>query len=72
MPNYLEASEVCIALNISKSVLLHWEKKGLYSVPRTRSGRRLYDEQTVALIKKIATLRSDGLTIPQIQEKLHG
>jgi MerR family mercuric resistance operon transcriptional regulator len=60
-------SEVARLAGIHVETLRYYERVGLLPPPaRTRAGRRLYDDETVALLQSIRAARSFGLGIDDI------
>jgi DNA-binding transcriptional MerR regulator len=54
---------------IHVETLRYYERVGLLPAPaRTSAGRRLYDDETVALLKSIRAARSFGMSIQDILE----
>jgi DNA-binding transcriptional MerR regulator len=59
--------DVARLAGIHVETLRYYERLGLLPPPaRTRAGRRLYDDETVALLQSIRTARSLGLRIGDI------
>jgi MerR family mercuric resistance operon transcriptional regulator len=59
--------EVARLAGIHVETLRYYERLGLLPPPaRTRAGRRLYDDETVALLRSIRAARSFGLGIHDI------
>ncbi|WP_067821053.1 MerR family transcriptional regulator [Nocardia inohanensis] len=64
----MRIGDAAAALGIEAHVLRHWESVGLLSPPRTPSGHRGYDEQTLYLARLIRILQRTGLSLDQIHE----
>jgi DNA-binding transcriptional MerR regulator len=59
--------DAAAALGIAAHVLRHWESLGLLAPPRSSSGHRSYDEQTLNQARMIRTLQRAGLSLDQIR-----
>ncbi|NOT28185.1 MAG: MerR family transcriptional regulator [Acidobacteria bacterium] len=55
----LHVGEVARLIGVSPSTLRNWEKVGLFSSTRTKSGYRLYSPDTVTQLKQIRHLRKN-------------
>ncbi|MFD0000202.1 MerR family transcriptional regulator [Nocardia sp. NPDC127526] len=59
--------DAAAVLGIEAHVLRHWESVGLLHPPRTPSGHRHYDEQTLHRARLIRILQRTGLSLEQIR-----
>ncbi|RDI53411.1 MerR family transcriptional regulator [Nocardia mexicana] len=59
--------DAAATLGIAAHVLRHWESVGLLAPPRSPSGHRTYDEQTLDQARLIRTLQHTGLSLSQIR-----
>ncbi|GAB2685141.1 MerR family transcriptional regulator [Nocardia thraciensis] len=64
----LKIGDAAAALGIAAHVLRHWESVGLLAPPRSPSGHRTYDEQTLNFARMIRTLQHTGLSLSQIRD----
>jgi DNA-binding transcriptional MerR regulator len=64
-------NQVAKLANINVETLRYYEKIGLISIPpRNDSGYRIYDDQTLKILKIIGYAKSCGLTLEEIKELL--
>ncbi|MEV6773321.1 MerR family transcriptional regulator [Nocardia sp. NPDC051030] len=63
----LKIGDAAAILGIEAHVLRHWESVGLLAPPRSPSGHRSYDEQTLDQARIIQILQRTGLSLPQIR-----
>lgn len=59
--------DAAATLGIAAHVLRHWESVGLLAPPRSPSGHRVYDDQTLDRARLIRTLQRTGLSLSQIR-----
>ncbi|MFI1916780.1 MerR family transcriptional regulator [Nocardia sp. NPDC020380] len=64
----LRIGDAAAVLGIEAHVLRHWESVGLLLPPRTPSGHRVYDSNTLDYARLIRTLQRSGLSLEQIRE----
>lgn len=64
----MKIGDAAAALGMEAHVLRHWESMGLLHPPRSSSGHRSYNEQTLNLARLIAKLQRTGLSLGQIRE----
>lgn len=67
----LRIGDAAATLGIAAHVLRHWESVGLLAPPRSPSGHRTYDEQTLNQARLIRTLQRTGLSLSQIRGMAH-
>ncbi len=63
----LKIGDAAAALGIAAHVLRYWESVELLTPPRSPSGHRTYDEQTLNQARLIRTLQRTGLSLDQIR-----
>lgn len=69
MEKYYDITEVCKLISVTSRTLRFWEEKGIIeSSQKPFSTRRQYTDEQVERIKKIAFLRSLGISISKILE----
>jgi MerR family copper efflux transcriptional regulator len=56
----LKIGDAAAVLGIAAHVLRHWESVGLLTPPRSSSGHRVYDQQTLDKARLIKTLQGRG------------
>ena len=66
----LKVGELAEATGVSVRTLHHYEDLGLLSPRRNGSGHRLYDREQVARLHQVLALRSLGLELGEIRERL--
>ncbi|WP_227983702.1 MerR family transcriptional regulator [Nocardia spumae] len=64
----LKIGDAAVAIGVEAHVLRHWESVGLLRPPRSGSGHRAYDEQTLDRARLIRTLQRTGLSLRRIRE----
>ncbi|WP_280362307.1 MerR family transcriptional regulator [Nocardia wallacei] len=67
----LRIGDAAATLGIAAHVLRHWESVGLLAPPRSPSGHRTYDEQTLNQARLIRTLQRTGLSLSRIRGMAH-
>ncbi|WP_084529053.1 MerR family transcriptional regulator [Nocardia crassostreae] len=67
MVDAFRIGDAAAVLGIEAHVLRHWEAMGLLAPPRTPSGHRHYDEQTLDRARLIRVLQRTGLSLEQIR-----
>ncbi|MBF6327030.1 MerR family transcriptional regulator [Nocardia transvalensis] len=68
----MKIGDAAAALGIEAHVLRHWESVGLLTPPRSTSGHRVYDEQTLNQARLVRTLQRAGMSLPQIRRLAAG
>nr|WP_040750076.1 MerR family transcriptional regulator [Nocardia transvalensis] len=63
----MKIGDAAASTGIAAHVLRHWESVGLLAPPRSPSGHRTYDEQTLDRARLIRTLQRTGLSLGQIR-----
>lgn len=64
-------SDLAARFGLSRSTLLYYDARGLLSpCDRTPAGYRLYDEECVARLERICTLREAGMPLDQVKRLL--
>ncbi|MBL1077051.1 MerR family transcriptional regulator [Nocardia sp. 2] len=63
----LRIGDAAAVLGMEAHVLRHWESMGLLHPPRSASGHRVYDEQTLDRVRMIRILKRAGLSLEQIR-----
>ncbi|MEU0501342.1 MerR family transcriptional regulator [Nocardia sp. NPDC005998] len=64
----LRIGDAAAILGIEAHVLRHWESVGLLHPPRTPSGHRTYNQQTLDIARLIRILQRTGLSLEQIRD----
>ncbi|MFB7715822.1 MerR family transcriptional regulator [Nocardia sp. NPDC056100] len=64
----LRIGDAAAALGIEAHVLRHWESVGLLYPPRSPSGHRSYDSNTLDVARLIRLLQRTGLSLSQIRQ----
>ena len=64
----VKIGDAAVKVGVDAHVLRHWESVGLLHPPRTGSGHRCYDEQSLDEARLIRTLRRAGLSLGRIRE----
>ena len=68
----MRINELEKALNVSRANIRYYEKEGLLNPSRKENGYREYDENDVAILKKIIIYRKLGIPIQDIREIFDG
>ncbi|MFF2550335.1 MerR family transcriptional regulator [Nocardia sp. NPDC058058] len=64
----MRIGDAAAALGIEAHVLRHWESVGLLYPPRSPSGHRSYDPNTLDVARLIRLLQRTGLSLSQIRQ----
>ncbi|NKY51847.1 MerR family transcriptional regulator [Nocardia vermiculata] len=64
----LKIGDAAVQVGVPAHVLRHWESVGLLHPPRSGSGHRAYDRQTLDQARLIRTLQRTGLSLSRIRE----
>lgn len=64
----VKIGDAAVQIGVEAHVLRHWESVGLLRPPRSSSGHRGYDAQTLDQARLILTLRRTGLSLTRIRE----
>ncbi|MRH90542.1 MerR family transcriptional regulator [Nocardia sp. SYP-A9097] len=64
----MRIGDAAAALGIEAHVLRHWESVGLLNPPRSPSGHRSYDPNTLDVARIIRLLQRTGLSLHQIRQ----
>ncbi|QLY28465.1 MerR family transcriptional regulator [Nocardia huaxiensis] len=64
----MRIGDAAAVLGLEAHVLRHWESMGLLHPPRSASGHRVYDEQTLNRARMIRILQRTGLSLDQIRQ----
>ncbi|WP_330180667.1 MerR family transcriptional regulator [Nocardia sp. NBC_01503] len=64
----MRIGDAAAALGIEAHVLRHWESVGLLNPPRSPSGHRSYDPNTLDVARIIRLLQRAGLSLDQIRQ----
>lgn len=67
----MKINELEKTLNISRANIRFYEKEGLLNPERKDNGYREYDENEIAILKKIIIYRKLGISIPNIKDILN-
>lgn len=68
----MKINELEKMLNISRANIRFYEKEGLLNPERKDNGYREYDENEIAILKKIIVFRKLGISIPNIKDIFNG
>ncbi len=68
----MKINELEKKLNISRANIRFYEKEGLLNPVRKDNGYREYDENEIAILKKIIVFRKLGISIPNIKDIFNG
>lgn len=68
----MKINEIENLLGLSRANIRFYEKEGLLTPKRTDNGYREYNEDDIAVLKKIIIFRKLGLSLPEIKEILNG
>ena len=68
----MKINELEKMLNISRANIRFYEKEGLLNPVRKDNGYREYDENEIAILKKIIVFRKLGISIPNIKDIFNG
>lgn len=68
----MKINELEKLLNISRANIRFYEKEGLLNPERKDNGYREYDENEIAILKKIIIYRKLGISIPNIKDIFNG
>ncbi|WP_157573712.1 MerR family transcriptional regulator [Nocardia jejuensis] len=64
----MKIGDAAAELGVEAHVLRHWESVGLLHPPRSASGHRSYDQQTLHQARLIQILQRTGLSLNQIRQ----
>ncbi len=64
----MRIGDAAAAVGVAAHVLRHWESVGLLDPPRSASGHRTYDRQSLDQARLVRTLRRVGLSLDRIRE----
>ena len=68
---FLRTGEVAKAAGVNVQTLRYYERRGLLAEPdRTNGGHRLYDEQTVTVLRVIKAAQRLGFTLDEVADLL--
>ena len=68
----MKINELEKMLNISRANIRFYEKEGLLTPERNDNGYREYEENEIAILKKIIVYRKLGISIPNIKDIFNG
>lgn len=68
----MKINELEKMLNISRANIRFYEKEGLLNPERNDNGYREYEENEIAILKKIIVYRKLGISIPNIKDIFNG
>ncbi|WP_147917667.1 MerR family transcriptional regulator [Ruania zhangjianzhongii] len=64
----MKIGDAAVTIGVDAHVLRHWESVGLLRPPRSGSGHRCYDAQSLDQARLVRTLRRAGLSLRRIGE----
>ncbi len=69
---FLTIGQISAASGFAASAIRYYESVGVLPIPKRRSGRRVYDEAAVDLLRAIQVAKSAGFSIKELRTLLRG